>query len=154
MNAKDLSDAQHVSNLVILIARLVQQVRNNDPENDVATKAMDYLKRADLQPSMLRGVTENISKPAHSFVSNSELKELRAKAELGEAFGFFERLLEIDGQFFDASRVRETGEINLSIVKFPESLVSFFANTTRRNFHSKSLLSAVLAAKAAIEKGK
>lgn len=85
MDAKDLSDAQHVSNLAMLIGRLVQQVRNKDPENDVATKAMDYLKRADLQPSMLRGVMENVSKPAHSFVSNAELNELREKAGLWDA---------------------------------------------------------------------
>ncbi len=51
------TDAQHVANLVILVGRLVRQVRKSDPSNDVAEKAMDYLRRSDLTPSITRGVT-------------------------------------------------------------------------------------------------
>lgn len=43
-----------VGDLVMLVSRLVQQVKKHDPENDVAKKAMDYLKRKDLMPSILR----------------------------------------------------------------------------------------------------
>ena len=65
-DASKYSDAQHVSNLVLLVARLVQQVRNLNPatsENPVAASAMDYLRRADLTPSIMRGVYENIRRP-------------------------------------------------------------------------------------------
>jgi hypothetical protein len=46
-----------IADLGMLVARLVQQVRKHDPENDVATKAMDYLRRKDLQGSILREMT-------------------------------------------------------------------------------------------------
>lgn len=77
-DASKYSDAQHVSNLVLLVGRLVQQVRNLTPEpstspssqvtqlageNPVAAQAMDYLRRADLLPSITRGVMENIKRP-------------------------------------------------------------------------------------------
>lgn len=65
-DASKYTDAQHVSNLVLLVARLVQSVRNLNtamPENPVVVQAMDYLRRADLNPSILRGVTENIKRP-------------------------------------------------------------------------------------------
>lgn len=48
--------SQQVSNLVMLVGRLVHQVRKYDETNDVAEKAMDYLRRKDLMPSILRGV--------------------------------------------------------------------------------------------------
>jgi len=78
-DASIYSDAQHVSNLVLLVARLVQQVRNLTPEpetlssshtrvvsdNPVAAQAMDYLRRADLLPSITRGVMENIKRPTN-----------------------------------------------------------------------------------------
>lgn len=54
-----MSDAQHVANLVLLVGRLVQQVRKHDKENPVVEKAMDYLRRSDLIPSITRGVTEH-----------------------------------------------------------------------------------------------
>lgn len=54
-----LTDAQHVANLVLLVGRLVRQVRRTDPTNDVAEKAMDYLRRSDLMPSITRGVDES-----------------------------------------------------------------------------------------------
>jgi len=41
-----------ISDLAMLVARLVQQVRKHDAENDVASKAMDYLRRKELAPSM------------------------------------------------------------------------------------------------------
>lgn len=47
---------RHVSNLVMLVGRLVQQVRKHDQSNDVTDKAMDYLRRADLVPSIIRDV--------------------------------------------------------------------------------------------------
>ena len=65
-DASKYSDAQHVSNLVLLVARLVQQIRTLNPatgEAPVAAQAMDYLRRACLQPSILGGVTENIKRP-------------------------------------------------------------------------------------------
>jgi hypothetical protein len=43
-----------IGDLVMLIARLVHQVRNHDPDNDVADKAMDYLRRHDLERPILR----------------------------------------------------------------------------------------------------
>jgi hypothetical protein len=61
-DASKYTDAQHCANLSILVARLVQQVRKHDVNNDVANKAMDYIKRANLDGSILRGVTENIRK--------------------------------------------------------------------------------------------
>lgn len=57
------TDAQHVSNLVLLVGRLVRQVLKVDNENTVAEQAMDYLRRSDLKTSILRGVTENIKRP-------------------------------------------------------------------------------------------
>lgn len=54
------SDSQHVTNLVLLVARLVQQVRQHEEANPVVDKAMDYLRRANLQPSILRGVKQNL----------------------------------------------------------------------------------------------
>lgn len=65
-DASKYSDAQHVTNLVMLVARLVAQVRKYDSENITAEKAMDYLRRANLQPSILRGVTQNIKKKEDS----------------------------------------------------------------------------------------
>jgi hypothetical protein len=73
-DASNYTDAQHVTNLVLLVARLVQQVRNltykptgteatTPSENPVAAQAMDYLRRADLTPSITRGVYENIKRP-------------------------------------------------------------------------------------------
>lgn len=56
-------DAQHVSNLAMLVGRLVQQLRSHDNENSVAEQAMDYLRRSDLIPSMLRGTTANARQP-------------------------------------------------------------------------------------------
>lgn len=40
----------------MLVARLVQQVRKHDPSNEVAEKAMDYLRRKDLAGSVLREI--------------------------------------------------------------------------------------------------
>lgn len=48
--------SQYVSDLVMLVSRLVQQVRNHDETNDVAEKAMDYLRRKDLILSIIRGI--------------------------------------------------------------------------------------------------
>lgn len=53
----DMKDQPKVSDLAMLIARLVRQVRKNDPDNPVAAKAMDYLRRHDLRGSILREVT-------------------------------------------------------------------------------------------------
>lgn len=63
-DAAKYSDAQHVTNLLLLVSRLVQQLRKRHPENPVAEQAMDYLRRANLQPSILRGVRQNIGLPA------------------------------------------------------------------------------------------
>lgn len=43
-----------VGDLAMLVARLVHQVRIHDANNDVAAKAMDYLRRKDLAGSVLR----------------------------------------------------------------------------------------------------
>ena len=51
-------DARHVANLVMLVGRLVQQVRKHDSDNPVVAKAMDYLRRCDLTPSIVRGVSD------------------------------------------------------------------------------------------------
>lgn len=40
----------------MLVARLVQVVRRHDQNNDVAEKAMDYLRRSDLAGSVLREI--------------------------------------------------------------------------------------------------
>lgn len=56
-------DAQHVTNLAMLVGRLVQQLRNHEKENPVVEKAMEYLRRSDLIPSMLRGTTANARQP-------------------------------------------------------------------------------------------
>lgn len=43
-----------IDDLVMLVARLSRQVRKYDPTNEVAKKAMDYLKRKDLANAILR----------------------------------------------------------------------------------------------------
>lgn len=45
-----------IGDLAMLVARLVQQVRKHDPSNEVAEKAMDYLRRKDLAGSVLREI--------------------------------------------------------------------------------------------------
>lgn len=62
-----------IADLAMLVSRLVQQVRKHDPTNDVAEKAMDYLRRKDLTGSILRETM-----PAHSgegleYVMSEEL---------------------------------------------------------------------------------
>lgn len=47
-----------VADLGMLVARLVRQVRKHDPENDVAKKAMDYLRRKGFQFAILREFEE------------------------------------------------------------------------------------------------
>lgn len=54
-----MTDARHVVNLVTLVGRLIQQVRKHDANNPVVEKAMEYLRRNDLQPSILRGATDS-----------------------------------------------------------------------------------------------
>lgn len=54
------TEAQHVSNLAMLVGRLVHQIRRFDKNNDVAEKAIGYLQRSDLMPSITRGVTLNV----------------------------------------------------------------------------------------------
>lgn len=51
---KAVEDPPTIADLGMLLARLVQQVRKHDPQNDVADKAMDYLRRKDLAGSILR----------------------------------------------------------------------------------------------------
>lgn len=43
-----------IGNIAMLVGRLVQQVRRLEPNNPVADKAMDYLRRCDLTPSLIR----------------------------------------------------------------------------------------------------
>lgn len=43
-----------IGDLVMLVGRLVQQVRRFDAQNDVAEDAMDYLRRKNLSASFLR----------------------------------------------------------------------------------------------------
>ena len=45
-----------IADLAMLVARLVQQLRHYDPNNGVASKAMDYLRRRNLTASILREV--------------------------------------------------------------------------------------------------
>lgn len=56
-------DEPTIGNLVILVARLVQQVRKHDPENDVAEKSMDYLRRSNLEGTILRDIKKRIPQP-------------------------------------------------------------------------------------------
>lgn len=58
MTDNNYTNAEKVGNLVILVGRLIQQVRKHDPDNDVVEKALDYLKRANLEPSILRGIKD------------------------------------------------------------------------------------------------
>lgn len=62
-DASEYTDAQHVGNLVMLVGRLVQQVRKHDSENKTVEQAMDYLRRANLNPSILRGIKTNLGLP-------------------------------------------------------------------------------------------
>ncbi len=48
--------AKQVADLAMLVARLVKQIRQQDEKNPVAERAMDYLRRKELFPSILRGV--------------------------------------------------------------------------------------------------
>ncbi len=43
-----------IADLSMLVARLVQQIRRHEPKNNIAEKAMDYLRRKDLCGSILR----------------------------------------------------------------------------------------------------
>ena len=45
-----------IADLVMLVARLIHQVRKHEPDNDVAEKAMDYLRRKDLVGAVLREI--------------------------------------------------------------------------------------------------
>lgn len=47
-------DEPTVPDLAMLVARLIYQVGRFDPGNDTAKKAMDYLRRKNLQQSVLR----------------------------------------------------------------------------------------------------
>lgn len=82
------TDSQHVANLTMLVGRLVQQIRKYDKENPVVEKAMDYLRRSDLVPSLLRGTTEN----SRSAMTPEEPKWGRC-AECGEATHLNDRYL-------------------------------------------------------------
>lgn len=57
-DGKDKQREMVVADLGMLVARLVRQVRKHDPENDVAKKAMDYLRRKEFQFSILREFEE------------------------------------------------------------------------------------------------
>lgn len=50
-----------IADLAMLVSRLVQQVRKYDPTNDVAEKAMNYLRRKDLTGSILRESTKRFA---------------------------------------------------------------------------------------------
>ena len=70
-----------VGDLAMLVARLIQQVRHQDPQNDVAEKAMDYLRRKDLRGSVLREIEQRI--PGVELEIQSAKHELvRIAAEL------------------------------------------------------------------------
>ena len=69
-----------IADLVMLIGRLVQQVRRFDKDNPVAEKAMDYLRRKSLGPSILREQTR-IVKHTTEVV---EEREPQAAAEARE----------------------------------------------------------------------
>jgi hypothetical protein len=43
-----------VDDLAMVIRRFVHAIRKNDPDNEMAQQAMDYLKRKNLQGSILR----------------------------------------------------------------------------------------------------
>lgn len=45
-----------IGDLAMLVARLVQQVRRFDASNDVAEKAMDYLRRKNIAGAVLREI--------------------------------------------------------------------------------------------------
>ena len=52
--AVDMNEEPKISDLCMLVARLARQLLRVDPNNDVATKAIDYLRRKSLGPKVLR----------------------------------------------------------------------------------------------------
>jgi transposase-like protein len=50
-----------IGDLAMLVARLVRQVRRLEPDNDVAEKAMCYLRRHNLQGSILRETNQSMT---------------------------------------------------------------------------------------------
>lgn len=62
-----------IADLAMLVSRLVQQVRKHDPTNDVAEKAMDYLRRKDLTGSILRETTPSLSGEGLEYIMSEEL---------------------------------------------------------------------------------
>lgn len=62
-----------VADLAMLVSRLVQQVRKHEPDNDVAEKAMDYLRRKDLTGSILRETMPSHSGEGLEYVMSEEL---------------------------------------------------------------------------------
>jgi len=56
LDAKGDTKEPRITDLVMLVGRLVQQVRRHDIDNPVAAKAMDYLRRKSLSHSILREV--------------------------------------------------------------------------------------------------
>jgi len=58
--ARSKADEPKIADLCMLVARLVQQVRRFDPTNNVAEKAMDYMRRKELGPSVLREIMEDM----------------------------------------------------------------------------------------------
>ena len=53
-DASKYTDAQHVQNLAMLVRRLARALDKLAPGNKTGEQAMDYLKRANLQGSILR----------------------------------------------------------------------------------------------------
>ena len=75
--AKTYTPEMHVANLVQLVGRLVHQVRRFDLENGTVDRAMDYLRRSDLLPSITRGVAEFGGNPRSTADLVAENKMLR-----------------------------------------------------------------------------
>lgn len=57
---KPLTAAQHVGNLVLLVAKLVGEVRRLESSNKLTDLAMDYIGREDVRPVLARAARENV----------------------------------------------------------------------------------------------
>lgn len=98
-----------IADLAMLVARLIRQVRKHDAGNEVAEKAMGYLRRHDLQGSILRKFTQD----AEARVNYRRIFDETFKV----AVGYGDNWLHCQGE--QADRVFEKILMRLGIIREP-----------------------------------
>jgi hypothetical protein len=78
-DSRDELSEPRISDLTLLVGRLVQQVRKHDSSNPVAEKAMDYLRRKNLSASILREATPKANEPVLVKIIETARLQIAAK---------------------------------------------------------------------------